>query len=396
MASTSLHIFREHLKILPDGTVDASRIHSMECYQRWLAVRKAVDSDSEARKYQRALSNHLSGVDGRSSFEKDEEAAILAVLRVKQRWPCFPTRMVGLSGFRARGYHEKSSGDGGEETSAAAGKAPSISSRAKKPKLGSQPSITTTTTTTAILANENEQVRHQLQMYVVDALAASAAAPDAVVPMIAPIVSIASITATAAAPAAAAPITPITTTTTTTAAAVPLEEDLAHLLTSYARTFPTFNEEAWAGMHQVFRLMVLSHSPVCSLSVDPMHAHHLCHAVACHKGPDFFVLVVDVTSKEFPKRMVAQSELSIHLFGMLMGHFAGTLIHERDSDRYLFSLVACLQQPGHEFELRRMILPCLGEVPMAMYFDCTLAADPLSYLFVFSGRLTDGSGEVMY
>jgi hypothetical protein len=107
--STSLHLFRSFLVVLPDGTFDASKIHSQECYLQWLANREVHTSDPEMKKFQRALSNHLSGVDGRSPFSVEEERAILQVLREKRKWPCCASGhiTIGVTGFRSHGYHEK-------------------------------------------------------------------------------------------------------------------------------------------------------------------------------------------------------------------------------------------------------------------------------------------------
>jgi hypothetical protein len=105
----SIHTFRSFLVVLPDGTVDASRIHSRECYSQWLANRSlSQDPDLEIRKFQRALSNHISGSDSRVPFSLEEECAILQVLRLKEKWPCSPDHLeIGGLGFRGKGYHEK-------------------------------------------------------------------------------------------------------------------------------------------------------------------------------------------------------------------------------------------------------------------------------------------------
>ncbi|KAH9248578.1 hypothetical protein BASA81_013762 [Batrachochytrium salamandrivorans] len=114
--ATSLHILRSFLSTLPDRTVDASQIHSRECYLAWLGTRNAVDCDAERKKFHRSLTNHLSGVDGRCPFDQHEEEAILRVLRRKERWPCFPELSIGIN-FRAKGFHEKQ--NAGKATSAA-------------------------------------------------------------------------------------------------------------------------------------------------------------------------------------------------------------------------------------------------------------------------------------
>ncbi|KAH9254881.1 hypothetical protein BASA81_007131 [Batrachochytrium salamandrivorans] len=106
--STSLQVFRAYLRVMPDGTIDASQIHSKDCYYKWLESRGTRNQESEARKFQRSLSNHLGGVDGRSPFDLEEEVAILRVLRKKGNWPCFSSdTRIGSMGYRSRGFHEK-------------------------------------------------------------------------------------------------------------------------------------------------------------------------------------------------------------------------------------------------------------------------------------------------
>ena len=108
VSQTSINIFRQFLKRLPDGTLDASMIVSPECYQTWLGVRKTLPQGPEVA-FKRALCGHLTSVDGRVPFNQDEEKAILKVLRKKQRWECFKDTefRFGESGFRAKGFHEK-------------------------------------------------------------------------------------------------------------------------------------------------------------------------------------------------------------------------------------------------------------------------------------------------
>lgn len=106
--TTSLQIFRKFLVKNKDGTLDATRIISPECYQAWLSSRKAMAGCPE-RAFQRALSAHVTGVDGRTPFNQDEEEAILKVMRKKERWACFTNNELrfGEKGFRTKGYHEK-------------------------------------------------------------------------------------------------------------------------------------------------------------------------------------------------------------------------------------------------------------------------------------------------
>ncbi|KAH9255992.1 hypothetical protein BASA81_005768 [Batrachochytrium salamandrivorans] len=106
---TSLQIFRSYMvRHHEDGTLDVSGLVSKACYQEWLNAKGVVESDSEARKYHRTLTNHVSGVDGRSPFELQEEQAILILFRKRKPWPCFPDHLSSLGRrYRTRGYHEK-------------------------------------------------------------------------------------------------------------------------------------------------------------------------------------------------------------------------------------------------------------------------------------------------
>lgn len=60
--STSLRVFRSFLYTNADGTINASNIHSPQCYAAWLNARGTEGSDEEAKRFQRALTNHVSGV----------------------------------------------------------------------------------------------------------------------------------------------------------------------------------------------------------------------------------------------------------------------------------------------------------------------------------------------
>ena len=96
----------------------------MEAYNDWLNSRGAQVPAEPPKVFQRALSSHLcsfeflaspdtraAGSDGRVSFEPEEEAAILEVLRHKSPWPCFagtPFAKMGCTGYRSFGFHEKS------------------------------------------------------------------------------------------------------------------------------------------------------------------------------------------------------------------------------------------------------------------------------------------------
>jgi hypothetical protein len=107
-ANTSINIFRSFIHRLPNGELDATGVTSEKCYQLWLNSRKSKPSCPE-KAFQRALSGHITGVDGRVPFDQEEEEAILRAVRRKARWECFKHCDIkfGESGFRTKGFHEK-------------------------------------------------------------------------------------------------------------------------------------------------------------------------------------------------------------------------------------------------------------------------------------------------
>lgn len=107
--SSSLQVFRRFFVQLPNGELDAQGVISEECYLAWLESRTSRISASPEKAFHRAISAHLTGVDGRSPFTPQEEEALLRVVRRKKRWPCFRDSKVkrGEMGFRAQGMHER-------------------------------------------------------------------------------------------------------------------------------------------------------------------------------------------------------------------------------------------------------------------------------------------------
>lgn len=64
--STSLHVLRAHIKYSAEGSLDASGVISIACYEAWIATRK--HSNAQATTYYRVLTNHLSGVVSTAAF----------------------------------------------------------------------------------------------------------------------------------------------------------------------------------------------------------------------------------------------------------------------------------------------------------------------------------------
>lgn len=105
---TSLQIFRRYITRSPvDNSLDAAGVISNECFEEWASTHRF--SAPTLEKFKRAVLGHLSGVDGRVPFAIDEEHAILQVIRRKEAWPVKNNvGNLGVSGFRGKGFHEKS------------------------------------------------------------------------------------------------------------------------------------------------------------------------------------------------------------------------------------------------------------------------------------------------
>jgi len=88
-SESSIRVFRRFLtsKHKSDGTVeyDASRIISKECYLAWVASRNALPTFPE-KIFQRSLTSHITATDSRQPFQRDEEVAILIVVRQRKVW----------------------------------------------------------------------------------------------------------------------------------------------------------------------------------------------------------------------------------------------------------------------------------------------------------------------
>lgn len=90
---------------LENGPFDASQITSRKCFEMWLKSRIVPPKNPE-HSFQRTISAHVTGLDGRRPFSKPMEAAVLRVIRQRGKWPCFENGPM-RHGFRAQGYHEK-------------------------------------------------------------------------------------------------------------------------------------------------------------------------------------------------------------------------------------------------------------------------------------------------
>jgi hypothetical protein len=114
----AINVFRNFIHREPNGELNVSRILSKECFNQWQASNKSSQSNNTIEKtekrFRRALTNHVTGVDGRIPFEEEEEAALLCLLRKTKPWPCLTHS--GRLGFRGKGYHERKQSTGGSSS----------------------------------------------------------------------------------------------------------------------------------------------------------------------------------------------------------------------------------------------------------------------------------------
>lgn len=106
---SSFEVFLEFLTINKDGSYNADKIFSKQCYHRWLATRQKVPKLPE-ESFRRAITAHIRGTNGRKPFSEAQERAVLKILRKRERWNCFDSEQnIGKLGYQKLGFHEEKS-----------------------------------------------------------------------------------------------------------------------------------------------------------------------------------------------------------------------------------------------------------------------------------------------
>ena len=341
--ATSLQILRAFLHVLPDGTVDASQIHSPQCYAAWLASRGTQPCEAEARKFQRSLSNHLGGVDGRSPFDPEEEQAIMLVLRRKQCWPCFPpSYKIGSMGYRSKGFHEKNE------------------------DLAHKSNTTTTATTTLgaptrkkrILAQEGEpeEKKHNAMM---------AKSPEE--------------------------LEMATASSSSSLFNLDLQVFAEHVV-GYSLTFTKLGIDVSKSIFGLMRFFFWARLPLLSTRgkeefvFSSAYAEELCaHLSQRHAGR---WVTIYAAMAEYPRRIMAQNDQSKETFGDLAAQAGDQplLIQAGDWGRLVFHLGMAHANPGKD------IVVCLTfncRDGIKRRFEVTLFVDPKSYLSAAIGSLQE-------
>ncbi|KAH9256915.1 hypothetical protein BASA81_004736 [Batrachochytrium salamandrivorans] len=299
----SIRIFREHLDVLSDGSVNASRINSRECYEAFLHVKKSTDCEKEAKKFRRTLTTHLTGVDGRRAFDIKEEEAILLVLRENKPWPCFSQHSQVCITFRGKGFHEKQrasnklKADGGGDSGSDDGEA-------IEPKLD---------------MTDPDNTRFFL--------------------------------------------------------------NLATYAVGVATTFVGMGVDCWRSLLGLFKFVLLARTTAVSKHTTEAYTKQLCERTSARFGGTRCVTVMDLTRKEFDKRVCAQNARSVAEYGNMVGNLDGMWMRYPDLFHVAIALGACYSAPG-EVRTTRQTYLVRGNL---VQHNVTYTVDPDSFLVVVVG-----------
>ncbi|KAH9261542.1 hypothetical protein BASA81_000198 [Batrachochytrium salamandrivorans] len=316
-AITSLKVFREFLFILPDGSIDASRVHSAECYQKWLQARNTEADDNEARKFHRSLSNHLSGVDGRSPFAKREEEAVLKILRKKKRWPCFadqPHLNFGQVGYRSRGFHEKNAAESGALPLKVEEEEADPSKRVKLEPSSQFPSPSSPQQSVLEIQDDDDEEKDL--------------ANDAT-------------------------------------------EYIQRMMNHYMAFLSSFAEltfQVWESMMGILRMVLLARSSACAVSLPESYAQELLVKAQAKLPENRYVCIYSLFVNNHNKRVLAQNEASYEYYGDL-SHLDKMMLHPSEAPRMLLALLKALHQPGKVMRIPRLLVVGNRLVDSEIYMD---------------------------
>ena len=390
-AMTSIRVFRSYIKKYPDGTLDASGIISAECYRAWLSTRKQ-NTQFKEKAFQRALTGHLTGVDGRSPFLADEEQAILKVLRKRQRWPCFEnsTTRYGEGGFRTEGFHERAALRGTklepeEEES-------TIKTPRKKRSKGSP--------------NQKRKKRKSDEEEEDDGLSSTTPDQNAFFESEEDdglIVSLSS--SSSAAPGGGLIQSLVDNNSNVENAAMQQQQQhgkidhVNYLLSAVSTCLKKLAGIAqwWSIVHGFVRMKLLARG--WFISPTNQDAERVMHAMN-RMYPNDYIILFDFTSQNYSDRIMLQNDLALRLFGGISRHhggFKGKRFLPEDTWRLLKVIAHCFTYPGHEFPIQ---LPWVLNAAVVAkeddearqhskqtaLFDVTYYVDEKNHLLVERGR----------
>lgn len=322
LVATSLKVFREFLVVSSDGTVDASRVHSLACYEKWLLSRGSQADDNEARRFHRTLSNHVSGVDGRSPFTKLEEEAVLKILRRKKRWPCFANQShlnYGQVGYRSRGFHEKREGDNALSVTAAAAAEKKPAKRVRAAEVKVEPASDVVAAEDQLVAKDTEYIKWMMTQF-----------------------------------------------------------------TMFIGSFSEFSLQVWESSMGIVRFVLLGRPAACTISYEGTYPQELLERTQAEIGGarnEYYIVVYNLMDRDHHKRVLAQNAMAHEVFGDL-SDLNRVTFDPSEAPRILFQVLRALHKPAKRCHISGLKL--IGKTDRRI--DVVYYVDPASYLLVAYGK----------
>ncbi|KAH9255994.1 hypothetical protein BASA81_005770 [Batrachochytrium salamandrivorans] len=337
-ASTSLQILRSYVLRFPNGTLDVSGLISTACYEEWLLAKFAHPNDAEAKKYHRILTNHVSGVDGRTPFDPEEEEAILILLRKHEPWPCFPSHLARIGRrYRTKGFHEKQ-----RLLASPVSPVSSISlANAQKSLVLSPRELPKSFKTSAAM-----QFQRQVPQDNLEQLLGALSMYDR-----------------------------------------KYVQDLTNtVVTNFSS--PNFTLQDWYTINSNFRYMIIAKTPKCRLQVDREQevqiAKRLCEQFS--HDDHTLVMVFDLTAKDYIDRAVYQNDYSRRIIGTILRNPDAKGVDSTELYSAMLAVGVSFIRRGDRISLYSQRNWCADDV--VREFDMNFYVDPDSLLMVVWGKLT--------
>jgi len=364
---TSIRVFRQFISRGPDGKLEASRITSIDCYSAWLQTRKILAGSPE-RAFRRALSAHITGVDGRTPFNQDEEEAVLRVVRQRERWECFMNSpyKFGEMGFRTKGFHEK----------ALCGE---VAANPPKKRAKQLPQTRDPLTSKPLQSKggcqqeSSEENSSGEEAY----LSGNISSPDPDYDFMADAPPLDSSTIER--------LHPALSYEEGSGSSIPTNyEDLLMMFRYAIEKFkPRYGEGWWGQIHTMGRFILVSWGFVGDVSMPEAEA--LLQQVS-DEHPGEYVMLYDHTSKRYEDKIVLQNPLAIEYFGGISrqhGGYGGKRFPPEETWKMFRTLVSAYVNKGQEATMVWRIR-CFGKYQLC---ETTLQLDLQTKLLVERGRL---------
>jgi len=346
---TSIMVFRKFIERDSDGTLNALKVLSKECYDEWMAQCR-TQANSPEKAFRRALSAHVTGVDGRTPFVPEEEEAVLRVLRRKKIWECFTHTplTIGKTGYRSKGFHEKRAPFDAEEDHSSEKKPKISGSEAEEEDLDKVATSKPEQTLLATIDDDPEAIQ-------MDNINAESAAIFADV-------------------------------TELWRSSKDFDEVYEAIKVSMMKVLNRYEDHWWPVSHAFFRLIVIGvglHNRPTQADADKA----MRDLVQLH--PKDYIILLDQMSNNCFTRVMAQNEISVDYFGSIeqsRGGMKRARFHASDFWAALKSFLLAFFRPDQDAELIWRLRFFNDNFHMCKSF---LRFDPATGLLIERGCLID-------